>query len=600
MLQARMLSIAAVLASIVVAGAASAPVTQTPVRDVAKPQVGTGSISGRVVTNDANAQPIRRVMLLLTGGDLAIGRQTTTDDEGRFLLSALPPGRYTLTAWRNGFVRDVYGNKRPGIGTGAPIILSAGQRADLTFRLTRGAVITGRVLSAGMKPNRAIQIQAMQYRTVAGERVLRPSTTGGTSPIAGAGGWVDDRGVYRIYGLAPGEYVIAARPGAGGGAIREVTSDEVQWAMQQAQAQGANNALLPAPEAASRTALAPVYYPGTTDPASATTITLGAGEERTGVDIALQLVPVATVQGLIVEPDGQAPASADVTMTRSGPLVESETEYERSERGGRFTVSGLAPGHYTLVVQAVARASVAGSSRPVPSLWGMTEIDVDGRDISGLVVTLQPGVPVSGRVVFQGQAAAGDMRGVRLRLASTQPGARAANFLAQAAADGTFTFPGVAPGAYRLVASPPATAWTPKSAVVGGRDWIDEPMEIRLGQRVSGVVVTFTDRPAEVFGTVSDRTGQPTLDFFIVVFPADRRFWTPFSRHVAYARPDSNGTFRMTGLPPSQYYLCAVTDLDSESVTETSFLETLVPASTKFTLAEGEKKVQDVRLATGG
>jgi hypothetical protein len=59
---------------------------------------------------------------------------------------------------------------------------------------------------------------------------------------------------------------------------------------------------------------APVYYPGTTIPASATTVALNVGEERAGVDFQLQLVATAIVSGTVVSPDGRVPQGTQITL----------------------------------------------------------------------------------------------------------------------------------------------------------------------------------------------------------------------------------------------------------------------------------------------
>jgi len=390
-----------------------------------------------------------------------------------------------------------------------------------------------------------------------------------------------------------------------------VSPAEVQWAIQQVRPSPGNGAPLSPPEPSPPMGYAPVYYPGTVDPAGAAIVTVGAGEERGGIDFALQLVPVARIEGVMLEPDGQAPRSAQVILARSGPQMLSSATYLRPTPDGKCSASGVMPGHYTLVAQATARvsgpapASGRGAAPAGPSLWATMEIDVNGRDVSGLVVTLQPGVSVSGRLVFLGQAPPGDMQRVRVGLTPIPPALSLQNSSTQPAADGTFTIPGAAPGKYRFSAfaaglTPAASPWTLKSAVVEGRDWTDDPIELRLGQNLSGVVVTFSDRRAELSGTVFDATGRPTPEFFIVAFSTERRFWTAGSRRVTYARPASDGSFTITTLPPGEYHLCAVTDVDDDTITDAAFLETLLGASTTLTLADGEKKRHDVRLASGG
>jgi hypothetical protein len=178
------------------------------------------------------------------------------------------------------------------------------------------------------------------------------------------------------------------------------------------------------------------------------------------------------------------------------------------------------------------------------------------------------------------------------------------------AADGTFTSKGVVPGQYRLTVfgagmmlnqliPGSGDGWTLKSAMLNGRDIADVPFEVRPGEAISGVVVTYSDRPTELTGSVLDRANRATGNFPIVVFSTEREYWTLGSRRVQLVRPSSDGKFKATGLPAGEYFVCAVTEVDEEQLYEPTFLELLVPGSFKITLAEGERKTQDLRLAGG-
>jgi hypothetical protein len=178
------------------------------------------------------------------------------------------------------------------------------------------------------------------------------------------------------------------------------------------------------------------------------------------------------------------------------------------------------------------------------------------------------------------------------------------------AADGTFTAKGVVPGSYRVTVfgagmilnqqlPGSGDGWTLKSALLAGRDVSDVPFEVRPGENVSNLVVTFTDRPTELSGVVYDQANRPIGSFPIVVFSSDRAFWTSGSRRVQLIRPSSDGKFKTTGLPPGEYFVCAATEVDDEQLYELSFLELLVPGSFKITLAEGEKRTLDLKLGGG-
>jgi hypothetical protein len=75
-----------------------------------------------------------------------------------------------------------------------------------------------------------------------------------------------------------------------------------------------------------------------------------------------------------------------------------------------------------------------------------------------------------------------------------------------------------------------------------------------------------------------------------------QRWLSPLPRTSRAVKLGSDGSYRIVGLPPDEYYLAALTSLDPVQVTDPVFLEQLVSASLRITLAEGEKKTQDLRI----
>ena len=62
------------------------------------------------------------------------------------------------------------------------------------------------------------------------------------------------------------------------------------------------------------------------------------------------------------------------------------------------------------------------------------------------------------------------------------------------------------------------------------------------------------------------------------------------------ARPAADGAFSIKDLPPGDYLLAAVTDVDQDEWQALEFLEKLAPAAIKISIADGEKKIQDLRI----
>jgi hypothetical protein len=196
------------------------------------------------------------------------------------------------------------------------------------------------------------------------------------------------------------------------------------------------------------------------------------------------------------------------------------------------------------------------------------------------------------------------MTGVRVSMASTQ---RAVNFFfsdplgvgtVNVNPDGTFTLTGASPGSYRLSVTLPGSSlgWALRSAFVNGSDSLDIPFVVTPGRSIDDAVVIFTDRPTDLSGTLQTPAGTPTADYFIVVFATDKALWSPSSRRNVSARPASSGKYSVRNLPPGEYFIVAVTDVEQGDWWDPSFLERLAPVATRFTVSEGERKTLDLKI----
>ena len=587
---------------------------QTSVRDVAKPQAaGTASVTGTIVTDETDPRPLRRVRVGLTSSDRRVGRTTVTDDVGRFSFAGLPAGRFLLTATKSGYVTTSFGARRPN-RQGTAIGVADGQRiTGLTLRMPRGAVITGIVTDQNGDPMSGASVTAMRYVYAgSGQRTLLP-----TAPST-----ADDRGHYRIWGLAAGEYVISANVGTAQALradqeITRTTDADVKRALSElntgtaAGGQGSNVAI---PRATKRTVgYAAVYYPGTFSAPQATAITVAAGEERSGADFPLSLVPTAKLEGTVSIPEGvnQKTIAAQLIVNNPHSFMLDMFRRATVTADGSFTFASVPPGTYTIAVTAQSGAPGPGlragqmpagpMTPPAPSHWAMVDVAVDGQDISGASLQLQPGLIVSGRVEFDGTGTPPDVTRIRLSMMQPlSPGMVALGVSSvQPDVSGAFTIRGITPGTYRLTASIPTLrtdtqAWQLKSSTINGRDTLDGVFELRAG--ADDAVVTFTDKATELTGTVQDAAGQPAPEYHIVVFSADKSHWVPTSRRIRYVRPGADGKFQVPNLPPGEYLVAAVNDIEPGEWFDPAVLDQLSRTAIALALVEGEKKVQDLKL----
>jgi hypothetical protein len=166
--------------------------------------------------------------------------------------------------------------------------------------------------------------------------------------------------------------------------------------------------------------------------------------------------------------------------------------------------------------------------------------------------------------------------------------------------DGSFSGSNIAPGAYTLVATLPASMqqkWWLRSAVTEGRDLLDGLVQVLPGEAFPDVVLTFTDQHSELSGALQSPGGAAAPEYFVVVFPESRALWTPNARRIQSTRPATDGRFVVRDLPAGDYLMAALIDLEPGDLDDAKFLEALVPAAVPVHLADGEKTVKDLRVA---
>jgi hypothetical protein len=601
-----------------VAVALAAPATGqvAPPRDTrpgvaAPPPVGTAVVTG-TVTMTGSGQPARKTRVTLSGTEIRGTRSATTDDQGRFSFTALPAGRYSLNANRPGYLSIAYGARQPG-RPGTQIQLSDGQKFQANLQIPRGSVITGVVMDENGEISPQVPVRVMRFVNQNGQRTLQNSSSAST----------DDRGIYRIFGLLPGEYVVCATPRNANMAEADRLAAEFQGLRQAMQAVGRSNAeqaraletrmkevvaSMPQGDEGPPPGYAPVCYPGSLSMASATPVPVGLGEERVGIDFQLQLAPLARVEGTVLNSTGAQIRDISLNMTEVNPMGQSLPNISaRADGEGRFRIPNVPPGQYRLTARAnIGGPPGAGGGRGGPPaqrgepviVWATADVVVDGRNVSNVMLTLQQGVSVSGQLAFEGAIPAPtDLTRLRVTMSPVGPnpfggGASAA----RVDANGRFTIPSVPPGRYRLSASG-TNGWFPESSMIGGQDALDFPFEVKGNQNVSGAVITFTDKQTELSGTVTNERGEPAVDYTLVAFPSDQRYWgTGTSRRIQTTRPGTDGRYTWRNLPPGDYRIAPILDIEPGMTADPAFLQQLEQTSLRITLQPGEKKVQDIRF----
>jgi hypothetical protein len=591
---------------------------QSPRDSRPTPAAGPSSISGRILIDDGSGpRPARLARVSVRSSRLGFERVALTDDEGRFTVAWLPIDDYIVSATKPAYLPLAYGARASAPMQGNVVKVAAGASVSgIDITLTRGAVLAGMVTDGTGQPAASVRVMAMQYVTRDGERLLSPVANGTT----------DDRGMFRLFGMRPGRFVLQVTPPSQGEVDLRLIGDEdirtaeadASRAKPAALTAGATRVLAPAPAdsppapgfaaGGKGVALAPVYYPGVVRADQASEIAVEPAQEVTGLHVQLQYLPAARISGTILDIDGQPAQTARVMLAQ----VSGTSTTQRSVRiaNGRFLASGLAPGVYRLVVSispGPGRPGQPGQTGQPSQYWAMRELEVFGDDIEQLVLQVAPPLTISGRVIFEG-APPPDPRGVQVRLETAGVGTTGMfpTTSVQPEADGTFVLRNVFPGRYRLVtgASPAGSQsapWSILSSAIDGRDTLIHSFEV-TDRSFDSASIVMTSQPAELGGTLLDAADRPVEGLFVLLFPVDPSLWSLTGSRVVRPgiRTGPTGTFRFAGVLPGQYFLAVATEIEQAAWGTPELMEQLAASAVKVTIGRGEKKAQNIKLAGRG
>ena len=496
------------------------------------------SVQGTVV-DAKTGQPLRGAevsLRTLAPGNRGESAASVSDSEGHFAFDSLVPGRYRLTASRNGYLSR---NQRAGIGLRGDVVsLSLGQHADdVILRLIPSAVIAGRVTSEGDEPLAGVIVQAMKYSYQEDRRQL----------VGVGNASTNDRGEYRIWGLSPGRYYIHASPPTG---MAGRTSSQVYL---------------------------PVFYPGASEPSRTQALTLGPGDELSGIDFNFASVHSVRVSGRVFNA-GSIPAKpakdAQVTLAAvSGNLTFTVGQASTNAKGA-FEIRGVPPGSYVLVAEQFGNGELGRVMR------GRSSAEVGERNLSDVEVVIGPGVTVSGHVRIEGK----ENPGLAELSAVLEPQDDLSSLgLAPDVSrvplrhDGTFTFLYVPEETYHIKVIPLPDGYYLKPS---GQDDV-----ITVGRNHAPVVeLTLSTGAGRITGTVSNNK-KPFAGATVVLVPdAPRRGQARFYRQ---ALSDAGGRFTISSITPGDYKVFCWEEIERGMYLDPDFLRSYEDSGQAVHVEEG-------------
>ena len=538
---------------ILLLSAVSVPAQTSSLNRPANPKPEESSVSGMVVRL-AGDEPLKAASVRLQSLENRAQTATAvTDAGGRFEIKGIDPGRYRLSVSRNGFVPQEYGQRKPD-DPGAILSLRPAQDLrDLLFRLIPSAVIAGRVINEDGEPLPWVQVSALREVYSRGKKSLTSETTVPTN----------DLGEYRLFDLRPGRYFVRADYKPNEHVIGRDETERTGGGEQQG--------------------YVPMFYPGTSDPARASTLTVKAGEEIPGLEILIRPVPAFTVRGRIYNLVSRLSAAYTVTLLPSESsqwftLPERDTLADAPD--GSFVIRDVLPGSYTLI---------AFWSDEGRRYHAFQKLEVGNADVDGANLTIAQGTRLSGHVTWEGRhSLEADFLTVFLQGADRSYGFSQP---ARVSATGSFALNDVFDGRYRLAISGLGKDCYLKEVRYGAADGLADGFNVSRGTNAS-LEVTISSRGARIQGSVTDKDIRPVTDVWVVLLPVgEPRGQDGLSQKVA---TDQYGHFVLRGIPPGEYQLFCWDEVEDGAWEDPDFLKAFENQGRKVSLKEADSQTADI------
>jgi len=441
----------------------------------------------------------------------------TSDANGVFAISNVKPGAYYLYAERAGYLRGAWRSERPNNVFGPLLTVATGQNTqELVIRLFPYSAVNGRVFDENAEPVYQATVQALQRRWRLGRSELE--MVGMTT--------TNDRGEYRISGLAPGTYYIFVLPPH----PLDATGND--------------------PDKKKGTTLGRTFYPGVLTQDAATPLVVQPAADITGMDVPVKRTRTFSVSGKIDKGRTENGYSGylvpETAFGLPAPLAGGQLRFDDS---GSFKTDGIQPGSYVIRVTD-AKGMIAAQ-----------HVEVTDSDVDGLSLAFPDVVTVRGRVTVAGKQDA-DLSGVFLRLSPEDPTLAGRALRTRVAKDGDFQFQGVIAGTYFFVASELPDGSYLAGLTLGRQTVRDFTVQVSAN---STLAVTLATDGGTVSGSVhksgDSDAGKPALPPSTVVLIRDPML--PHGAGTIYLSPGEDGRYSVSAVPPGDYMVFAVQEMNN-------------------------------------
>jgi protocatechuate 3,4-dioxygenase beta subunit len=490
----------------------------------------TASVAGRIMIGDQPAAGVEVMLRASSGGAvmISIGSEQqppitgVTDADGRYKLTGLAAGAYRIAAYAPAYV--VAGEARSPFESGKAINVAEGEAVEnVDFSLTRGAVVTGKVTNPDGRPVMGERVTA--YKLDANGKRQR-------QVMPGLAGWeTDDRGIYRIFGLEPGRYVVGAGASSDETMIRGLGGGTGGFYKQ-------------------------TFHPEATDETQAKVLDLSPGVEVENVDIKLARATKGFVAtGRVIEAETSKPVPG--VMIGYGVMKQGTSSIGMGSAAtnsqGEFRLEGLTPNSYQAFAVNLGQSDLYAD--PV-------KFDVVVGDVTNLQIRMSRGASISGTAVVEGTRdpkVLADLSKIQLQAIGASPEQMVMSGLGGSgsiAPNGQFRLSGVRPGKTRVIAQ---TFNAPKGftlARVEHNGAEVKEFDVQSGEQITGVRLVFAFGTGVLVGRVEVRGGSLPQATRLIVFVSregDSSDTLASAMGGKIAQVDERGQFVLEGLAQGNY-----------------------------------------------
>jgi hypothetical protein len=517
---------------------------------------GTAVIRGQVTDKETGAPMPRALvtMRLLAQGNRV--SQSIADHDGRFEFVNLATGRYEVSATagehRGGYLRASYQERPVPAGVTPTLTLKDGEiRTDITIALPRALAVSGRVVDEFGDPLAGVNTSLIPLGAESRGSFQRGGTT-------------DDLGMFRLYGVMPGRYLVCT---------------QVEFTDMLSRGEGA----------APSERFASTCYPSALQQSDGQPVVVGTSDVD-GIEIRMRKSRAFSISGTVVDSTGAPVANPSVTLVHFRGDGAASTG--SSAPGGAFLFRGLLPGEYAVEAS-------SGADRVRQDERGFVSLQVANEDITNVVVTLQKAASVSGRILFEDTAPS--LPPGNAITISPQPVRRAMYIPSRPAtvdADHAFTLTDLF-GPNRLNVQGLPRGWAVKSIRYRGQDITGTAAEFATDTNQQ-VEITLTSRLAVVSGTVMDDSAKPAAGALVMMLPADPKRWTAeFLYQYPRTGVSRDGRFALPGVVAGDYLLVAIAADQSRVLSPDKLGPHIISKyAERVSLVENDRLTMNLRVVT--